>query len=73
MVGNDPPEKPVVKREKSRKMKGVLNMKQEKIVNALDVLAVALTEENHIWTPEERGFYEDAIRQLENRKKILRK
>ena len=61
----------MVKRETGLQ-RGV-KMKKRIVRKALDILAVALTEEDHIWTPEERGFYEDAIRQLDRRKKILRR
>jgi len=35
------------------------------IKNALDLLAVALTSYNHVWTSEERRAYERAIKALE--------
>lgn len=37
----------------------------DKVVEALDSLALALVEHNHTWTNEERKAYEDAIKTLQ--------
>lgn len=41
------------------------------IVEALDLLALALAEESHIWTQEERGLYEFALSVLKEEAELL--
>ena len=36
----------------------------DEIVEALDSLAIALTDKGHIWTPIQRDLYESAIDKL---------
>lgn len=44
---------------------GVKGMDERKaVINALNLLGVALTEHDHQWTNEERGAYEKAMRIL---------
>ena len=37
-----------------------------RVLEALDLLGVALAEENHAWTPLERSRYEQAVKTLTN-------
>ena len=32
------------------------------ILDALDMLGLALAEHGHVWTPEERAAYEEAVK-----------
>jgi len=41
-------------------MDGVISMNKE-LIEALDALALALTDHNHQWTNKERKLYEKAI------------
>lgn len=36
-------------------------------LNALDVLALALLEHKHCWTPKQRSLYEKAVAELEGK------
>lgn len=58
--------------EQMKEQKNQILEKQRKpIVDALDALALALTEHGHQWTDHERSLYEEAIRRLQPNAGVL--
>lgn len=44
-----------------------MNQDDKRVLEALDMLALALTDHNHQWTIGQRGAYEEAVSILKNR------
>jgi hypothetical protein len=61
----------IVRRERE-KLLAPLKSKLRRAKEALDLLALALTEHNHQWTPEQRAAYDSVFRDREAEKTAIR-